>query len=437
MHKTMWRCGHWVMARDYQWRRLNQVMALNQALRVVFPLILLGSLADLVIRGWLTPTGYYYQTLHVENWCPQRARLEQGLLLLQNGAVGLASLGLAIVVSFYLVRQVTRSTGDQLTAGLLAGLTLQLVNVNPVSLQPHHAPAWLAMNLGWHGILAGLVVGLLVGNLYRIGVRIWSSPLDATLRPITLGSLGGLGVATVSGGWLLAAPFTVRAAFNAWLRLPLSFPTGWGQLASFSLLNGAMTWCGALGALPTTSGQTVAATQNLAAVLGSAHWQVPHVLTVQTVIQTYASMGGPGMALALLLAIFLVRQNAAQRRIGWLSLVPVLGNFNAPLLVGLPVIWRPLLGIPLLLAPLACVSISSLALAFHWVPATAYPLAVSTPGPFLSFLGSGGSLRALLLAIVNLALATAIYYPFVKGAAAVDRRLAEEAKRDATSDELA
>ncbi|KIO96240.1 PTS system, cellobiose-specific IIC component [Levilactobacillus brevis] len=100
-----------------------------------------------------------------------------------------------------------------------------------------------------------------------------------------------------------------------------------------------------LGPLATT-GQTVETAQNLAAVLLHHGRQLPYPLTVHTVISVYANFGGSGMVLGLLLALFLTRPPRAQRRIGWLSVLPTLGNLNAPLMTGLPVILDPLLGIP-------------------------------------------------------------------------------------------
>lgn len=432
MREPVSQLGQWMIAGEVRWRKNQQVRVLLTALRLIFPLVLVGTLADLVNRSWLEPTGYYYQTLHVTTWLLRRTRLQQGVLLLQTGALGLAVLGMAFVVSYLLVARVTAASSDRLMAGGIAVLGLQVLNVNPATVQVGRSPEWLAMNLGLTGLAVGAVVGLLIGNLYRWSVLHWSQPGDTLERPLTLGTLGLLLVAAGGLIWLLRAPFSLQTGFSAWLRAPLNLADGWGQLAVFSVLNGALNWLGVLSPVPTTPEQSVMAAQNLAAVLTTGNWHLPHPLTVQTVSQPYANMGGTGMTLGLLVAILLVTQNTAQRRIGWLSVLPVMGNVNAPLLVGLPVILSPVLLVPLIVAPLACLSLSSLCLGLHWVPASAYPFAVGTPGPLISFLGTGGAWSALGLALVNLALSTVIYYPFVKWAAIAERQVHEEASANAT-----
>ena len=434
MTENVNRVGRWLITGEVRWRRNRQVAAVYRALRTVLPLIFLGTLAAYINQAWLESNGYFYQTLHVGSWVLQRTRLQQILLLLQNGALGLATLGLAFAVSYELVATVTTATNDRLAAGFAAVLGLQVINVNPMTLAVGKSVQWIAMDLGLHGLPLGLLMGLVVGNAYRLVTKRWSRPGNDLVRPMTL-SFGALVLLAGMGTtWLLRQPYSLHAAFNAFLRGPLQLENDVGRLLNFSALNGFFTWLGVLGPLPTSGGQTIMSAQNLASAVGNAGWHLPHPITLQTVVQSYASMGGPGMTLGLLLAIFCVQHNQEQRRIGWLCLVPTLSNFNAPLLTGLPVILSPLLGIPLLLAPLASIGVSSLFLACHWVPAAAYPLAVGTPGPLIGYLGTSGALSPLLLALLNLALSTAIYYPFVKWAHIAQTEVMGEATSHETTD---
>lgn len=398
---------------------------IRRTLRLLFPLVLVGSLADFFNRSWLQPTGYYYQTLHVTGWMLRRTRLQQATLLLQTGTLGLASLGAAFLVSYGLVAHATTKASDRFLAGGLAVLGIQFLNVDPATLQVNRPLGWLAMNTGLGGLAIGLIVGLMVGQLYCLGIQRWPHPGDDLVRPLTLGGIGLLLESGLSVLWLMRTTLGVPLKLGAWLKAPLTLTTGWGQLFRFSVLNGLLTWVGMLNPVTSLTKQSVLATQNLAEVLATGKWHILHPLIAPTLLTPYANMGGTGMTLGLLVAIFLVRRNLVQRQVGWLSALLVFSNFNAPLLVGLPVIWSPLLGIPFLLAPLACLALSSLCLALRWVPASAYPLLVGTPGPLMSFLGTNGALSALVLALVNLALSTAIYYPFVKWAALVERQSAK------------
>lgn len=432
MTENVNRLGNWLITGEVRWRRNRQVAAIYRGLRTILPLIVLGTFAEFINQAWLEPNGYYYQTLHVARWMLQRVRVQEAVLLLQNGTLGLAAIGLAFVISHDLVATATPVTNDQMAAGFTAVLGFELININPLTLAVGKPVQWLAMDLGLHGLPVGVLIGLLVGNVYRWIVLRWRQPANQLLRPMTL-SLSGMVLMGLTGMlWLLRQPFSIRAAFNTLIRWPLQLSNDVWRLLDFSALNGWFTWLGVLGPIPTTPNQTQAQAENLAAAIQHSGWHLPHPLTVQSVIQTYASMGGPGMTLGLVLAIFLVRHNAEQRQIGWLTLIPTLGNFNAPLLLGLPVVLSPILGIPLLLAPLATILVSSGFLAAHWIPAAAYPLAVGTPGPLIGYLGTSGALTPLLLAALDLALSTAIYYPFVKWASLAQARVEEEAQAHAT-----
>lgn len=429
VNESVSRLGQWCVTQEQRWQQNLQVRVIRKTLQLLFPLVLVGSLADFFNRSWLQPTGYYYQTLHVASWMLRRTRLQQVTVLLQTGALGLASLGAAFLVSYGVVAHVTTQARDRFLAGGLALLGVQFLNIDPATLQVNRPLAWLAMNTGLGGLAVGLLVGLMVGNLYRFGVQRWAHPSDALVRPLTLGSVGLLLESGTGVLWLMRTTLGVPLKVGVWLKAPGMLTAGWEQLFRFSALNGLLTWLGMLNPVTSLTKQSVLATQNLAAVLETGKWHIVHPLIASTILTPYANMGGTGMTLGLLVALFLVRHNPGQRQIGWLSALLVLSNFNAPLLVGLPVIWSPLLGIPFLLAPLAGITLSSLCLALRWVPATAYPLAVGTPGPLISFLGTGGAVSALILALINLALSTAIYYPFVKWAALVDQRGTKEAEQ--------
>ena len=97
-----------------------------------------------------------------------------------------------------------------------------------------------------------------------------------------------------------------------------------------------------------------------------------------------------------------------------LSLIPNILNFNSPLLVGLPIILNPLLIIPFLIAPIVCLIIAYLFIKVGFIPPAVYTIPPTTPGILAAYLGTNGNLRALLVSIINLVVATLIYIPFVK-----------------------
>ncbi|POD89135.1 hypothetical protein S101258_00155 [Lactiplantibacillus plantarum subsp. plantarum] len=56
----------------------------------------------------------------------------------------------------------------------------------------------------------------------------------------------------------------------------------------------------------------------------------------------------------------------------------------------------------------------------QWMPPVVYPVSKTMPGFLTGWLGTGGDWRALLVSVLNIAIATAIYLPFVLLANHVD-----------------
>ncbi|WP_407889327.1 PTS transporter subunit EIIC [Levilactobacillus sp. N40-8-2] len=422
------RVGRDLIGFEIKFRRNRQISAIYRALRLIFPVILVGTLADFINQTWLQHSGYYYQTLHVAKWAFQLKLFRQYLGLLSAGTLGLAAILMAFAVSFYLVAPTTPLIADRLMAGVIAIIALKSLNVNRQSVLNTHSVQWLSTNLGLSGILVGVLVGLLVGNGYRWLINHQDPEhkhLEQTVGVVSLWLIVLTGLGFI---WVSTQTVSLNAALLALARWPFQLPHTLGTLLGFGLLTGICQWLGILGPIASVGGQSVETAQNLAAVLNHSGWQVPHPITLHTVVDVYATSGGPGMVLALLLAIFLVRHNSAQRRMGWYCLVPTLGNFNAPLMMGLPVIFSPILFLPFILAPVVSITLSWAFLVLHWVPAVAYPLANGTPGILQAFLGTGGSWSALALTVAELAISTAIYYPFVKWAGIAEEAVSHEPK---------
>lgn len=411
--ETGWLGSHLIQL-EVAFRRNGQIKAVNQAFHLVFPVVLVGTLADMIRKTWLASTGYYFQTLHVGDWLMQRTVLKHYLSLLSAGTLGLVALIMAFAVSYYLVAPVTKRTTDRLMVGVVAVTGLKFFNVDRLTLLNGQPIQWLSNNLGISGILVGILVGLVVGDGYRWGIRHWLLADERLGQTMTIASIWLLVLAAGGLAWTLTQTGSLNATFLSLARWPFPLPHHLPGLLGFSLLTGLCQWLGILGPVASVGGQSVEAAQNLAAVLIHAGWQLPQPITIHTVVDVYTNFGGPGMMLGLLFAIYLGHSNAAQRRVGLACLLPTLGNFNAPLMVGLPVVLRPILGIPFLVTPVVCSLLSWTCLHLHWIPAVAYPIANGTPGILQGFLGTGGNLAALALAVAELLISVLIYYPFIK-----------------------
>lgn len=128
----------------------------------------------------------------------------------------------------------------------------------------------------------------------------------------------------------------------------------------------------------------------------------------------FVYMGGSGTTIALLAAIFVASKRRKDLRdIAKLGTAPGLFNINEPVIFGLPIVLSPVFFIPFILAPVVLTIVSFIATASGLVPLTTVMVPWTTPPVIGGYLATGGSIMGGLLSVVNLAIAFAIYFPFV------------------------
>ncbi len=128
-------------------------------------------------------------------------------------------------------------------------------------------------------------------------------------------------------------------------------------------------------------------------------------------------LGGSGATLGLISAIFIGSRREDYRAMAKFSLVPSIFNINEPLIFGLPIVLNPILFIPFLITtPILLFSayvMIGMASALQLMPLGAVLVPWVTPFGLSAFLAFGGSFIAVIIAIIQLAIATLIYLPFV------------------------
>lgn len=141
--------------------------------------------------------------------------------------------------------------------------------------------------------------------------------------------------------------------------------------------------------------------------------KIPQFLWVRGSFDAFAWFGGAGGTLALIIAILIFSKRTDARTIAKVALAPGIFNINEPIVFGLPVVLNPIYFIPFIVAPLVNVAFS------YWVTMMGLvnPVQVAVPsimppiiGPYLA---CNYDWRAVVLAIVNLIIALAIWTPFV------------------------
>lgn len=143
----------------------------------------------------------------------------------------------------------------------------------------------------------------------------------------------------------------------------------------------------------------------------------------------FITIGGSGATLGLCLFMCFLAKSDQLKYLGRSAIVPGLFNINEPLLFGIPIVYNPNLAIPFFLAPMAEVLISYFAITLGICSPVIVQMAWPTPLGLGAFISTGGDLRAALVALVNVVVAGAIYFPFFKAYDA--KLLAEEQEAEA------
>ncbi|WP_203639196.1 PTS transporter subunit EIIC [Levilactobacillus wangkuiensis] len=418
--RGLWRINQ----RMEQWRAMR---AIKEALRVAYPFILVMTLVDVVGQSFLASSGFFYQIYHIGSWLPGIdlwQQFFQALSLVVNGVV-------AVIVAFTTGHYLARTyRGDALAVGVMSALAFLSLNVNYDMLgMPNSESEGMSLfvenNLGPQGIFLAIVVGLAVGWLGshlmasltnwqqrhpRFGQMSWASRVAwPTIFVLIITVALGYGFSWFTDGGMNDLVYQALSAV-------VVNPGHRGfMILGITTLSNILWWLGFIGPVSLAGNSSVTSLQNLAyAVQHGSGWDAPNAVTLHTLGDAYANFGGAGMTLALLIAIGLVSKQASYRRVAGQTFLPNLVNLNEPTLLGLPVLYNPILLIPFLVAPAVNIVLAWFAITWKLVPPIVYPVPRTTPGPLIAFLGTGGDWRALLLSLVCLTISVLIYIPFVR-----------------------
>lgn len=127
----------------------------------------------------------------------------------------------------------------------------------------------------------------------------------------------------------------------------------------------------------------------------------------------YAQMGGSGITLALIIAIFLFSKREEYKVVAKLSAPMGVFNINEPMIFGIPMVLNPLFVIPWLIVPPICATIAYLATASGLIPPVFAAVPWITPPGLYAYLATGGSVMAAVVSLFNLLVAFLIWTPFV------------------------
>lgn len=128
----------------------------------------------------------------------------------------------------------------------------------------------------------------------------------------------------------------------------------------------------------------------------------------------YCQMGGSGVTIGLIIAIFIASKREDQRQIAKLAAPMGIFNINEPITFGLPIVLNPVYAIPWLLIPSICATIAYLLTSAGVIPPVFVSVPWIMPPGVYAFLATGGSILAAAVSLFNVALSVVLWLPFVK-----------------------
>ena len=127
---------------------------------------------------------------------------------------------------------------------------------------------------------------------------------------------------------------------------------------------------------------------------------------------TFVLMGGSGVTICLLIAILIFGKTGSTRRLVGLAGLPVFFNINELIIFGLPIIFNVIFFIPFFIVPIVVFLTSVLAYKVGFIPLVLNQVEWTTPVLISGYMATG-SIRGVILQLVNIILGVLIYWPFV------------------------
>ena len=294
--------------------------------------------------------------------------------------------------------------------------------VQPISFHPQI--------LGMKGLLFAILWGIFIGWLFKkCSQQVPTTPnnnvLERTfisLKPIVFSLLIAMLISVfVNITYYSEAP----GNFINSLASEYTSNNDWAQLfktlifSVYTLIMSFFGWSGTYSALGVEK-MDVLSTVNLNYALEKhTAWNAPNPFTSSTLYHAFATFGGTGSILGLIIAILIISKDKDFQTVARWAMVPSIFNIGSGVMTGIPVLFNVIFLIPFILAPIANMLMAAVAIALHLMPPSVYPVPIGTPGPLIAFIGTNGSWRALLFSILAVIISTWIYIPFVKMAAKV------------------
>ncbi|MDH6364924.1 PTS system cellobiose-specific IIC component [Enterococcus sp. PF1-24] len=403
----------------------RHVAAIRDAFMLIFPLTISSSLVILINNILFSNDSFIVQLFKLNKLFPNLESAQQVLASVANGTINIMSIFIAFLVAQLLAKHFK---ADETLVGLTSVACFMIFYPAPFSAD--NISVVSTKYLGAQGLFVAMIVACLVGEflpkLFKINKLQIKMP-DMVPPAVTRSFSGLIPIVMVIAGAALINFFVLKIApegINELIYNGIQTPLRnlGGNVVGVLLLAFVQTLLFSIGIhgpnTLTAVRSAIFAEQDLANLEfinnGGSLWDVPYKETWGILNDMFANMGGTGMTLGLIIAIFIASRRPEYREMAKMSIVPGIFQINEPIIFGLPIVMNPIMIIPFVLTPMANILVGYfVTVVWPIMPTPAIGVPWTTPGIINLFLGSGGNLMGAVVGVVCLAVSVVIYLPFV------------------------
>ena len=139
---------------------------------------------------------------------------------------------------------------------------------------------------------------------------------------------------------------------------------------------------------------------------------IPGQIVSKSFIDTFVNMGGTGCTIGLLVALMVFGRRNSTKKLTGMAFLPGIFNIGEMLVFGFPIIYNPPMAIPFVLAPILCFTNAFVFSKIGFLPPVTKEVIWTTPALMSGFIATG-SIRGIIVQILNIIISAACYAPFV------------------------
>lgn len=409
-----------------KFRQFTFVRILQQTMLILFPIVLIGSFAEIISNIVFSTQGYLGSFLHIGQFSG-RQFWHEIFNDLKTVTVGWWSTYAAIISAFLTTKYFHK---DSFLSAIMGGVGYVLIfyhsirGTSGITEMRYYGPGWFII-----GVLVGYFVGRIFvkygQGLARSDDRTRDDILQSIFKDFKPLLLVLFLCLVIHIAYALYRQFNIDTMVVQNLDALLNRHSNYILNILISLMTTVLIWLGFTAPLDFSSrifDNEVFANLNYA-LTHKTNWGIPYPFTPSALYNGFAQFGGVGISLGLLLAILWVGYRNRQQTVAKLSAIPVFFNIPGSLALGIGLPLNPVYLIPFVGLPIVNMIIASGAIYFHLIPSLVYPVANGTPGILVPFIATGGNWLALLFSVFLLILDTMIYIPFVKVGNRIEEQL--------------